>query len=90
MEYVMVEITCPECGGEGHLETMTALTYDGAQTWRTDECPECSGNKVVIAPELCPYCDEEMLATDIETRGGKTAHVECWEYIPLDKGGRIE
>ena len=65
MKYVMVEIDCPECGGEGCLETMTALSYDGAQTWRTDECPECHGDKFVEAPAKCNECGEDILLEDM-------------------------
>jgi DnaJ-class molecular chaperone len=81
MKYVMTEIDCPECGGEGYVERMTWLTYDGAQTWQRDECPECSGDKFVTAHAECRYCGQEILTTDeLDTRGGKIAHADCSDY----------
>jgi len=62
MKYIMIEIDCPECGGEGYTENMTWLTYDGAQTWVRNQCPECNGDKFVEAPARCTGCSEEVLA----------------------------
>ena len=84
MKYVMVEIDCPECGGEGHLETMTALSYDGAQTWRTDECPECHGDKFVEAPAKCTVCGEDIPVDEMVVSGSWFAHAFCIEATTED------
>jgi transcription elongation factor Elf1 len=44
-------IECPECHGEKVLETMTGLTYDGAQTWKIVRCPKCDAEGEIEAPE---------------------------------------
>jgi DnaJ-class molecular chaperone len=48
METVMIE--CPDCGGEGTLETLIRLTQEGDQTWRTDRCERCGGSGKIEAP----------------------------------------
>ena len=65
MKYVMIEIDCPECGGEGYVERMTWLTYDGAQTWVRNQCHECHGDKIVEAPARCAECGDEILLEDM-------------------------
>jgi rubredoxin len=43
---------CPECEGDGFIEIMTNLTYDGDQTWKRIECPVCHGEKVIPIVEM--------------------------------------
>ena len=79
-EYLMHEIDCPKCKGEGILETMTNLTYDGAQTWRNDQCDECWGAKFVQAPVKCSECGDEILLEDMRyciPSVGWYVHEEC-------------
>ena len=84
MKYVMIEIDCPECGGEGYVERMTWLTYDGAQTWQRDECPECNGDKFVEAPARCTECGEEIPVDEMATNGSWFAHASCIIVDPTD------
>ena len=80
-EYVMVKTDCPQCQGEGRLETMVGLTYDGAQTWNIDECTECNGDKVVMVPARCTVCGEEVLTKEAVSQGVSYACVYCFESI---------
>ena len=84
MKYIMIEIDCPECGGEGYTENMTWLTYDGAQTWQRDECSECSGDKFVEAPARCTECGEEIPVDEMATNGSWFAHASCIIVDPTD------
>ena len=81
MEYVMVETDCPRCNGEGHLETLVGLTYDGTQTWDIDECSECYGEKVVTVPAKCTVCGEEVLEDEAVSQGVNYACRYCFEVI---------
>ena len=79
MKYVMIEIDCPECGGEGYTENMTWLTYDGAQTWVRNQCHECHGDKIVEAPARCTECGEDIPALEAVEVGDTFAHEFCLE-----------
>ena len=96
-EYLMHEIDCPTCGGEGYTETMTHLTYDGDQTWRTNECDECHGNKTVETPAKCNECGEDILASEEWVKDGdgfKCAFCsnedDDWEDIYEEAFERVE
>ena len=36
-------IECPDCDGEGRIETLIGLTYDGDQRWKIVHCERCDG-----------------------------------------------
>ena len=96
MKYVMIEIDCPGCGGEGYTENMTWLTYDGAQTWVRNQCHECHGNKTVEAPARCTSCGEEVLANEWVRDGDGYMCAYCanddddWEDIYDEAFARAE
>jgi hypothetical protein len=41
------DIECPTCGGEGRLETLVGLTYEGVDTWRVEPCPTCNADELL-------------------------------------------
>lgn len=75
--YVLTSADCPVCKGEGKIETMTALTYDGAQSWRVERCPRCHGERVAMVPALCVFCKDEILETEYAMYKGNPCHKEC-------------
>ena len=40
-------IWCPDCRGEGNLETLISLSVDGDQRWRVERCYRCDGTGLV-------------------------------------------
>jgi hypothetical protein len=78
--YALTTTECPECAGEGRLETMTALSYDGAQTWKVEVCPHCGGDGVSFEPIKCPFCDDAILKSELaENEWGTACHASCLE-----------
>ena len=80
--YITHNATCPECGGEGTIDTMTWLTFVGGQRHSVETCPECGGVGAVDASTLCPYCWEPIMRSEsaIDERG-KACHAECLEGV---------
>ena len=54
---------CPTCDGEGRIETMTFLSYNGAQEWDVQECEECGGTGVLDDDEDELDLHRRMIAT---------------------------
>lgn len=77
--YVLMNRECPECGGEGRLETMTGLTYDGAQSWKVEVCPHCSGDRFSWEPVKCPFCGDDILKSELGDDEGSACHASCLE-----------
>ena len=77
--YVLMNRECPECGGEGRLETMTGLTYDGAQSWKVEVCPHCGGDRFSWEPVKCPFCGDDILKSELGDDEGSACHASCLE-----------
>lgn len=75
--YVLESVECPECGGEGRLETMTWLSYDGAQTWKVEVCHHCGGDRVSLEPVKCSFCGDEILKSESAEDAGGFCHSSC-------------
>ena len=44
-------VECPDCEGAGGFETMVALSYDGNQGWKREQCKRCEGTGLVEAEQ---------------------------------------
>lgn len=78
-KYVLEEVTCPECGGEGRIETMTMLTYSGSQSWSVKPCPRCWGSRSAMEPVPCASCGDPILLDELFVSDKRSYHKECWE-----------
>ena len=75
--YVSIMSECPQCGGEGRLETMTGLTYDGSQSWRIETCNNCDGDRQAWVRVKCQFCHEEILESESALDEGSVCHASC-------------
>lgn len=44
-------IECPECGGDGFIDTMKRLQWDGTGVWKRERCPVCDGEGYIEKEE---------------------------------------
>jgi DnaJ-class molecular chaperone len=57
-----MEIECPDCDGEGHIETMTGLSYGGNQRWKIVRCETCDGSGRIEIGSLPEIADDIVTA----------------------------
>jgi DnaJ-class molecular chaperone len=85
-DYLTETKECPTCAGVGQTETMTMLTYAGAQSWVVRECEDCNGSGSIVSPVQCYRCEEDVLLSDVATNKGNTYHKACLdEAIELEE-----
>ena len=53
----MIEITCPECGGDGTVWVLDWLYWNGDQDDHEEQCPECFGNCTILVDADEYYTD---------------------------------
>jgi hypothetical protein len=70
---------CPECNGEGRIETLIGLTYDGDQRWHIQSCEHCDGTgkvemklqkryiRLYDQDKTLPNCKEPIMAAWYDT-----------------------
>ena len=55
----MIEITCPECGGDGTVWVLDWLYWDGSQDDHDEVCPECNGDGFILVEDEDYYEEED-------------------------------
>ena len=87
----MIEITCPECEGEGIVWVLDWLYYDGSHDEHEEICDECNGEGSLIVDAEDYYSDHpeeapEGFWEEEETKGvdwSKVPEVMSLDEIPL-------
>lgn len=87
----MIEITCPECEGEGIVWVLDWLYLDGSQDDHEEICDECNGEGSLIVDAEDYYLDHpeeapEGFLDEEETKGvdwSKVPEVMSPNEIPL-------
>jgi len=74
---VTIKTHCPNCSGDGLLEIIARLTYDGDQSLRMETCQHCAGSGYSDEPAICPLCGDEIIQGEQDANEETPVHAEC-------------